>query len=100
MSTGKKTKLIGKKRILGRLVEYHVGKLENDAVAQYNSDKGTITIDPTKPQDIKHTTLHEEFHVVFDRVGLNQTSIGDDMQEIICEVFASWIVENYKITPK
>lgn len=100
MSINKKTKLIGKKKILGRLIEYRVGSLDNDAVAQYNSDKGTITIDPTKPQDIKHTTLHEEYHVVWDRAGLNQTSISDDLQEVICEVFASWIVENYKITPK
>ena len=92
-------KSLGKDLIFGREIEYFIGELSNDRWAEYRSIEGQIIIDP-RAQNIVQVTLHEQFHAVWDRLSLNQTSISSDIQEIICDAFATWVVEKYKLKPK
>jgi len=89
---------LGRKNIFGRPVDYLLEPLYGLEGA-YCPVKGTITIDP-KCQDKVQTILHEEFHAVWDRLGLNQTSVHADIQDIICESFATFITENYTLKQK
>lgn len=46
------------------------------------------------------TELHEFFHAVNERLGFVQTSISEDLWELIVENYARALVENYEIKPK
>ncbi len=47
-----------------------------------------------------HTLLHELTHAVFNEGGLDQTSISDDIQEVIAEQIARALIANFNIQPK
>lgn len=47
-------------------------------------------------QDVFNTMIHELLHSGWFRLGLNQTSIPYDIQELIVENFATLIDENFE----
>jgi len=70
---------------------------ESHLMGFYDSDSKTINIDASlKDQDLRTTLSHEIFHAMCDRLGLNQTSLPMDIQEILCEGF-SWLLEENNI---
>lgn len=70
-------------------------------VAGYCDNKKCEILVSSKLQkeEMTQTTLHEEFHAVFHRVGINQ-SVGREIEEVIVDSLATFLVDNYKVTPK
>lgn len=90
------------KNILGTEIKYEFADL-NDYDGIYDPIKKTISINKELKVNelaLKTTILHEEGHAMFDILGLNQTSLSLDMQEIIVENFANFIIEHYKLTSR
>ena len=61
----------------------------------YNS-----TIEITESIDQKKllsTILHECFHGVIHRVGINQANLSNDLEEIIVENFSTFITETFDL---
>jgi len=57
-----------------------------------------ILVDGNLPTvDQEHTLLHEMFHVMCRRVGINQSNISNEMEEVLCENFSTTVLENFKI---
>lgn len=81
--------------IYGTKVEISLEVLENKELAGfYDPVKNHITI--SSEYDCRfHTLIHEIGHVIWNRLGLNQTQVPLDIQEIIVEGFATAFVENY-----
>ncbi len=74
---------------------------EVECMGAYDPDQKKISVCPDlKSREKLHTCLHEMFHATWDRVGLNQTSIPRDLQEIICETFATVLLENFIVKPR
>ena len=64
----------------------------------YCDQKKHIAIDDSlKDFQLNQTIWHEFFHAVFYRVGLPQTKISNEVQEMIVENFATATVENAKM---
>lgn len=57
-------------------------------------EKYEITIHK-ETQDKFQSLCHEMFHLAWNRVGKNQTSIPHDLQELIVENFATVVDENF-----
>jgi Zn-dependent peptidase ImmA (M78 family) len=73
---------------------------EEDAYGIYSRKTGKILIDSKLKDDkLLHTLLHEGFHAVFDRVSIRQ-GVGTEAEEIICDTFATFLLENFVILPK
>ncbi len=65
-----------------------------------DSDNNLILIDGLlKGDSLMQTLLHEEFHAVFSRIGLRQ-AVPDEVEEMIVDALATFIVDNYRIAPK
>ncbi len=92
------------KFIFGQKVLYKLRDFVKEQIhvcGLYDSENKTIFIEKNlKGNELKHTILHEEIHAIFDRCGLNQTQHTQDLQEMICENVARFILENYNITDK
>lgn len=81
--------------IFGLKVEYVLKELDG-LDGYYDSELKTIFVDPRQnKQKLLHTTLHEQLHVLFDRLGYNQTFISGDVQELLCEQLATFFIETY-----
>lgn len=50
--------------------------------------------------DYVHTRLHEEFHAVWERLGLGNTEIPPEIQEIIVDGMSKYVTENYRLVDK
>lgn len=50
--------------------------------------------------DSLQTEIHEFFHAVNERLGFIQTSISEDLWEIIIDNYARALIENYEVKPK
>ena len=62
--------------------------------------RATIDIDDAETgATLTHTLLHEYFHAVIHRVGLGQVLHGD-IEEVICETFATFLVDNNLVKPQ
>ena len=91
-----------KKTILGKTLTYVKEDLSDQGVAGYfDPDAAIISLHKDLRGDqLKYIQLHEEFHAVWDRLGLNRTSVPDDLQEVIVDGFALFMVEHYKLREK
>jgi Zn-dependent peptidase ImmA (M78 family) len=88
------------KNILGKRVKYIFEDLMG-LCGQCDPSNDLIRINKfLKSDDLKTTILHEEFHYLFHRHGLNQTSIPLDVQEVIVETFSQFLVDHYEMKPK
>jgi Zn-dependent peptidase ImmA (M78 family) len=55
-----------------------------------------IVIDSTMPKDhITKTLYHELGHALKSRLGIFQTSLSEDLHELIVEGYANFIYENF-----
>lgn len=91
-----------KKNILGKWVTYLTDILEpRGYYGLYDPEESTITLDKNLKGNLKkHIQLHEEFHAVFERLSLNRTSISHDIQEVIVDGLALFVVEHYDVKEK
>jgi len=59
---------------------------------------GEIVVGINKDPSIElQTLIHEMGHALWERLSLNQTDIHPDIQEILCDVYATMMVENFDI---
>jgi Zn-dependent peptidase ImmA (M78 family) len=57
-----------------------------------------IYIDKNLDPDLQaKTILHEVIHAVFFRMGIENTTVDENMREILCDLIAAVIQENFKI---
>lgn len=86
-------------KILGKDIRYKRVDLSSvGAVGLYDPKSKTILIDKTlKGDEFKQTMLHEQFHCLWDRLGLNCTEISDDIQEVIVESFSQFVIDHYSL---
>lgn len=67
------------------------------ACGLYCFENDIIYLDSDLPKKLMIESLyHECFHALMERIGLNQTSISEDVKEIICESFAKFVDENFE----
>lgn len=71
---------------------------EHDGLCESDSRKITVSKN-LRGDRFKQTLLHEEFHAVFDVIGLG-SAVDSTLEEIIVEALSQFVVEHYKITPK
>ena len=89
--------------ILGARVKLHFQEklFETGAVGLYDPDQKKIIIDSRLNENDKlHTLIHEFVHAVQFRSGLVQTSIPQDLHEIMAETIATALIENFEIKLK
>lgn len=88
------------KKIMGKTCKYTYTDLQ-DAMGLFVPSTFEIFIDKTlKGDDLAHTVLHEEFHAVWDRLGLGNTEISHDIQELIVDGLSKFVTEHYKLVDK
>jgi hypothetical protein len=93
------------KLIFGRITAFIPvkGLMDEGDVAEFFPCPGQpfdlIFFDPKFPNP-KQGLLHEEFHAVCERMGLNQTELSHDLQERICEVLSVYVTEMYHLREK
>ena len=69
--------------------------------AEFLPEKNAMIIDSSlKGEDRDHAILHELGHALFVRGSLLQANISSDLQEIICDQFATMFLENFVLTKK
>jgi len=95
-------KTIPKKlRIFGQDITVQMSKdliSKEDACGMADYAKKIIRLDKSlQGEDRTQTLLHEVFHIVLARVGLNQTSLPHDLEELIVENLATAVVELFDI---
>lgn len=65
-------------------------------VGLYIPEKSLIYVSKDEsPQEQLIIAMHEILHALIHRCGLSQTSLTHDNEEIICEVFSNFIIENF-----
>jgi hypothetical protein len=86
--------------IMGRLTALieDAGHLGEGDVAEWFPCRGEefdiIFYRPGDPA-LSQTLNHEFLHAVLDRIGFNQTDIGQNLEEMIVDTLATFIDENY-----
>lgn len=56
----------------------------------------TIEINPNlKDEMLIQTYLHEVFHAIWNRTGLNQSAASMELQEMVVENISTWLTEEY-----
>lgn len=63
-------------------------------------EKHIIIGEEVSGQEYLKTLLHEFLHAVFYLNHFGQTSIGDDVQELLIEHFVENLIDNFDIRPK
>lgn len=53
-----------------------------------------------KPEEMMHTLLHECGHAIIQRISLNQTGLPPEVEEVIVDSFATFMVETFNIRLK
>lgn len=86
---GRLTALIGDPSFLG----------EGDVAEWFPCRGEEFDIILYRPGDpaLSQTLNHEFLHAVLDRMGFNQTDIGQNIEEMIVDTIATFIDENYKL---
>jgi len=87
-------------------IEYKIEKRErivtNEGVCHGLIDFETqiIYLDETlSKEEFQQTLLHEAFHGVVKRLGLNQ-SIAHEVEEVLVDSFATFLIENFHLRPR
>lgn len=89
-------------KMLGRVIKIRKvkGLLERNIAGHYISSEGIIEVDyRLKSEDFRKTLLHEIFHAFSDRSGSRQF-LSYQSEEMLCELFASFIDDNFTIKQK
>lgn len=78
----------------------YIDMKETEACGLYSHEKKIIVIEKSQIGLVaQHTLLHECVHAIFDRTGINQ-SLSSDLEEVICENIATFLVENFHLRDK
>lgn len=98
---------MAKKGTVTRNVMGEIYTIENQCLKSQHLDgycntlEKKIVIDKSlKGTARMQTEIHELGHAIFCRTALVQTDISLNLQEIICDTFATVMTENYRLTPK
>lgn len=91
-----------KLQIFGK--EYRVMKAkrlaESGTAAYVDFNNKLIVVDSELVgEDYWVAIMHEVYHALVDRISLDQV-IKDQLEEIVVDVFAKCLIENFKLTPK
>lgn len=87
--------------VLGRNIKVVYKEIDDRYCGLYFNDEGLIEINKKLSKDkAKETLMHEIIHAIFFRSGLDQTGVGHDVQEIICDQVAKVLCENFNFTKK
>lgn len=90
-----------KKNIMGKDVEYVFIDLGEEADGYFSPEDSIIMIDENIKGDYKkQVILHEEFHVVLDQIGFNETSINENVEEMIVETLSRFVIDNYHLNER
>lgn len=82
--------------IFGRKIKVRMANLDHLGLdGYYDPEKYEIVIGDNC-DDLNSSIIHECLHAIWDRLGLNQTDIPLNVQELIVEGFANALVENEK----
>lgn len=83
-------------KVFGRDIPVRIDNIDDiNLAAYYDPVKLEIVINTTC-EDKFSSYMHEIFHSVWHRIGLSQTSIPMDVQELIVESFSVMLSENFK----
>jgi len=80
------------------IVEQSINDKDEDTDATIDFENNIIEI--TKKENNKnilHTILHELLHGVIERIGINQTDLSDNLEEVIVESFSTFLVDTFII---
>lgn len=88
------------KMIFGEIISYYFMNSESDDGLYCRVDKTIKIRRDLKGRDLIETKLHEEFHAIWDIIGMSSTEISAEIEEIIVHNFSRFIVEHYDITEK
>lgn len=97
MKIPKKIEIFGKIYSL-KIVEQALSIDNEDVAGSIDFEKNIIEI--TEVEDNKvilHNILHEVFHGVIRRIGINQANFSEDLEEIIVESFSTFLLDTFKI---
>ena len=74
---------------------------DTNSVGVCFNDKKLIMINSDLSKDeFNQTLIHELGHAMFHAIGLHQTSIGYNLEEIIVENFSKIVVEKFNVKLK
>lgn len=62
----------------------------------YPVEKKIVIDNNMSGPDFLQTLVHELIHVVIFRVGIDQTKISEDLEEVLCESISTAVLENWK----
>lgn len=82
--------------IFGLKIEVSTANLENKELAGYYDPVKNEIVISDEYEGKFHTLIHELGHVVWNRLGINQTQVPLDIQEIVVEGFATAFIENFE----
>jgi Zn-dependent peptidase ImmA (M78 family) len=87
--------------VLGWNVKVVYKAIDDQYCGLFYANESLIEINKNLSADkARETIIHELFHAVWRRAGIDQTGISHDTQEIICEQFSKVICENFKLSKK
>lgn len=80
---------------------YYKNLREQGYAGLYYYDSKHIELDKTlSKKEESVTSLHELFHATSDRLGLKNTGLKHETEEIIVDNFAKVVDENFILTPR
>jgi len=82
-----------KLNIFGKVVVISIEKMTDDCAGCFEPSTYKIKLDSGYDEKLS-TFWHEFFHAVFFRIGMHQTDMSKDTQEILVENFSVAVVEN------
>lgn len=75
--------------------------IDKGATASFSGDDFSITYcDSVKDVKLLHALIHELIHATCDRLGLENTSLTDDVEEIFADNIPEVLLENFDIKVK
>lgn len=87
--------------VLGKKIKIAHKKLDENVLGFFHYEKDLIEINSQcEKKDYAVTLIHEILHATWGRASFIQTDIDQNMQEMIVDIFAKVIDENFKLIKK
>jgi hypothetical protein len=75
--------------------------INKQALATYSHTTKSIEVDTTlRGKELIHTYMHELIHATVDRLGLHNTQLSHDLEEVLADNIPEMILENFNVTIK
>ena len=79
-----------------RLIDDLTNDQHEHIFGQCDYDSRTIYLDSgLKGAKRNNTFLHELFHALIHEYSIGQANLSSDLEEVICDVFANFLVDNF-----